>query len=214
MYNFVFKRILDIVAAIIVSLILVVPMIIVVIWIKTDSKGPALFKQLRSGKNRKAFVVLKFRTMSVDAPNDSPTSSFKNSHSYITKSGKILRKLSIDELPQLLNVLMGDMSMVGPRPVVLKELNLLDLRDQYGANTVKPGITGWAQVNGRDELGDGLKSSLDGVYAQNVSLLMDLKCIILTVKAVLTVSGHREGHELGQNSVSRSFDHVLTPDEA
>jgi lipopolysaccharide/colanic/teichoic acid biosynthesis glycosyltransferase len=195
MYNKFGKRILDIVLASSALIILAIPMVIISVWVKFDSKGPALFRQLRSGKNRNPFTVYKFRTMSTDAPSDMPTNSFKNSHMHITRSGKIMRKLSLDELPQLFNVIRGDMSVVGPRPVLINESNLLMLREAVGANHIKPGITGWAQVNGRDELDDIIKAQMDGFYVKHFSLLLDLKCLMLTFVAVLFVKGHKEGHE-------------------
>jgi len=205
MYKQYGKRTLDTVLAMGALAVFAVPMLVVAGWVRIDSKGPILFKQLRSGKDRVPFMVYKFRTMSTDAPSDVPTSSFRGSRSYITRSGKIMRKLSLDELPQLFNVLQGNMSVVGPRPVVLKETSLLGLREPLGANTVKPGITGWAQVNGRDELNDVIKSRMDGVYVENFGLLMDFKCLLYTFAAVLSLKGHKEGHEQGDVSLLDSY---------
>ncbi|MDB5162510.1 MAG: capsular biosynthesis protein [Candidatus Saccharibacteria bacterium] len=205
MYDRFGKRSLDIVMALGALAVFSVPMIVVALWVKLDSKGPVFFKQLRSGKNQVPFLVYKFRTMSTDAPKDAPTKEFKDAGSYITRSGKILRKLSLDELPQLFNVIKGDMSVVGPRPVVLKELNLLNLRQPLGANSVKPGITGWAQVNGRDELNDIIKARMDGEYVSDYGFTMDIKCLRHTVWAVLSVKGNQEGHELN-SSVLTVFD--------
>lgn len=215
MYNKFGKRTLDIIIATTALIVFVLPMIVVAIWVKIDSRGPALFKQLRYGKNLVPFTVFKFRTMTVDAPSDMPTNAFKNAGAHITKSGKIMRKLSLDELPQLFNVIAGDMSIVGPRPVVLKEINLIDLREQVGANGVKPGITGWAQVNGRDELNDGIKSRMDGEYVRRLSFKMDVKCLMMTLWAVLSIKGHKEGHELEGASVTDSvvMDSHLATDE-
>ena len=196
MYKRFGKRTLDIVLALGALAVFIVPMGIVALWVKLDSKGPALFKQPRSGKDRVPFEVYKFRTMSTDAPSDMPTSAFKDAGAHITRSGKIMRKLSLDELPQLFNVLQGHMSIVGPRPVVLKETNLLDFRQPLGANGVKPGITGWAQVNGRDELNDIIKARMDGQYVEAFGFKMDLKCLVYTFAAVLSLKGHKEGHEL------------------
>lgn len=195
MYAKLVKPSLDRVAAATLLAILAVPLLLIAIWIKLDSHGPVIFKQPRFGKNKVTFMVYKFRTMAADTPQVS-TNTFKNVHAYITRSGKILRKLSIDELPQILNVLKGEMSLVGPRPVILKETGLIDLREQVGANNVKPGITGWAQVNGRDELSDVVKSRMDGEYVKSLSFMMDMKCLLLTVAAVLAIKGHREGHEM------------------
>ena len=177
-------------------------MIVVALWVKLDSKGPILFKQARSGRNRVPFTVYKFRTMSTDAPSDAPTNEFKDAGSFITRSGKIMRKLSLDELPQLFNVITGDMSIVGPRPVVLKEKNLLKLRTAVGANAVKPGITGWAQVNGRDELSPGEKAELDGFYAERIGLWFDVKCIAWTAWTVISLDGNRDGHEVRSSDAS------------
>lgn len=196
MYNTIGKRTLDIFIASFALIVFALPMAVVALWVKLDSRGPVFFKQLRFGKDQTPFTVYKFRTMSVDAPSNVATNSFKNAGSFITGSGKIMRKLSLDELPQLLNVLKGDMSIVGPRPVVLRETRLIELREQVDANSVKPGITGWAQVHGRDELSDALKSRMDGEYVRNFGLKMDVKCILLTAFAVLAIKGQREGHEL------------------
>ncbi len=214
MYQRFGKRVFDITAATVAIIVFALPMLIVVIWVKLDSRGPALFRQLRSGKNRVAFTVYKFRTMSVDAPSDAPTNAFKNSGSFITRSGKIMRKLSLDELPQLFNVLKGDMSIVGPRPVVLKEKNLLKLRAPLGANNVKPGITGWAQVNGRDELDDIIKSRMDGEYVANYGFKMDMKCLVHTFAAVLSLKGHKEGHELPAGNIFSEGHELFAVDEA
>ena len=210
MYQQFGKRTVDLTIASVALIILALPMIVVALWVKLDSKGPILFKQLRSGRNRVPFTVYKFRTMSTDAPSDAPTNEFKNAGSFITGSGKIMRKLSLDELPQLFNVVKGDMSIVGPRPVVLKEKNLLKLRATVGANAVKPGITGWAQVNGRDELNDIIKSRMDGEYVANQGFAMDVKCLLYTFAAVLSLKGHKEGHELDDEPV---LDSGLAIDE-
>ena len=211
MYAKLVKPSLDRVVAATLLAILAVPLLLIAIWIKLDSHGPVIFKQPRFGKNKVTFMVYKFRTMATDTPQVS-TNTFKNAHAYITRSGKILRKLSIDELPQILNVLKGEMSLVGPRPVILKEIGLIDLREQVGANSVKPGITGWAQVNGRDELNDVVKSRMDGEYVKNLSFLMDVKCLALTVSAVLAIKGHQEGHEV-EGTAEVGFDSGLMADE-
>ena len=196
MYERIGKRVLDITLASIALIVFALPMVAVALWVKLDSRGPALFRQKRYGLNKEPFTVYKFRTMSTSAPSNVATNSFKNAGSYITRSGKIMRKLSLDELPQLFNVIKGDMSIVGPRPVVLAETNLIELREQVNANSVKPGITGWAQVNGRDELSDIIKSRMDGEYVKYFGIRKDVKCLLLTVFAVLSISGNREGHEL------------------
>jgi len=211
MYQQFGKRTLDLTVATTALVILVLPMAIVAVWVMVDSRGPVLFKQLRSGRNRTPFLVYKFRTMSVDAPKNAPTNELKDAASFITRSGKIMRKLSLDELPQLFNVVKGEMSLVGPRPVVLNETNLLELRAAVAANDVKPGITGWAQVNGRDELNDIIKSRMDGEYVANFGFKMDVKCLVHTFAAVLSLKGHKEGHEFDDIPV---LDAHLATDEA
>lgn len=189
------KRALDIAGATLLVAVLVLPMIVVSLWIRFDSHGPALFRQKRYGQNKNPFTVYKFRSMATHAPNDRATNDFHDSHAYITGFGRILRKLSIDELPQLYNVLRGEMSLVGPRPVVMSEKRIIKLRDNYGANAVKPGITGWAQANGRDELDDVAKAEMDGHYVDNFGFSMDMRCILKTVLVILTAAGHAEGHQ-------------------
>lgn len=205
MYEHFVKRVLDVIIAVLALIVLSPLMLIVTLWIKLDSKGVVLFRQLRSGRNRVPFTVYKFRSMAQTAPSDMPTNSFKNSDAYITRSGRILRKLSIDELPQLFNVIRGDMSIVGPRPVVLSEKQLLDLRDKYGANAVKPGITGWAQINGRDEVAPKEKAKLDGFYAKHLSFMFDVKCVLKTVWIVISFAGNSEGYEGGANKESQKL---------
>lgn len=192
MYKYV-KRIFDIVFSL-VGLILLSPIFLVVaIWIKLESAGPIVIKQQRYGKNKKPFACLKFRTMYEDTPPNSPTNDLKNAHKYITPSGRFLRRSGLDELLQLINVLRGEMSLIGPRPVILAEKNLIAKRDNYNANAVKPGIGGWAQSNGRDELDDETKARLDGEYVQNLGIRMDISCIWRTFIAVFTSDGFREG---------------------
>jgi len=161
--------------------------------IKADSKGPVLFKQLRYGKDQKPFMIYKFRTMAVNAPSDMATNDFKDSSSYITKVGKIMRKLSLDEVPQFINVLKGEMSLVGPRPVILAETDLIAERHKYGANALVPGITGWAQANGRDEIDIYAKARMDGDYASEFGMLMDIRCLFKTVETILFAKGFQEG---------------------
>ena len=178
------------------AIVFLLPLLIITyVLIKLESPGPALFRQKRYGKDKKIFTVYKFRSMRTTAPRNIPTNDLHDAHAYITRVGRIIRKLSIDELPQLFNVLQGHMSLVGPRPVVLTETSLIDERDKHGANAVKPGITGWAQVNGRDELDDILKAEMDGHYVANYGLITDVKCILKTATAVLFARGHAEGHE-------------------
>jgi O-antigen biosynthesis protein WbqP len=173
-------------------------MIITGIIIKRTSKGPVFFKQIRSGKNNKLFKIYKFRSMKVDAPKNRPTNSLNNSEYYITSFGSFIRRYSVDELPQLLNVIKGDMSLVGPRPVITKGEDKLLLKERHknGADTIKPGITGWAQVNGRDDLNYMHKATLDGEYISNICFLMDLLCLSRTINAVLLIKGYREGSKI------------------
>ena len=199
------KRVFDIIIALPALAILSPLMIGAAIWIKLDSKGSILFRQPRAGQGNVPFIVYKFRSMAQTAPSDMPTNDFKNADAYITRSGKVLRKLSIDELPQLLNVIKGDMSIVGPRPVVLTEKRLLSLRAKHGATAVKPGITGWAQINGRDELTPDKKAKLDGFYAKHVSFAFDVKCILMTVWTVVSLAGHSEGYESDANKESQKL---------
>ena len=181
---FMVKRLIDFILSLF-SIILLIPFFIVIgFLIKRDSKGPAIFKQKRYGKNKEPFYIYKFRTMRLDAPKNMSTKELNNSKNYVTEIGSFLRRTSLDELPQLFNILVGQMSIVGPRPVILKEKKLIAARDLYGANDIKPGITGWAQINGRDKLSITEKASLDGYYVENMGLLMDVKCFFKTIKYV------------------------------
>lgn len=173
-------------------IVLIIPMLLIALWIKLESPGPVLFKQKRYGRNKVPFYVYKLRTMRIDAPANQPTNAFSQSTSYITRSGRINRRIGTDELPQLINVIKGDMSIVGPRPVILKEKDLIAERDIYGANAVKPGITGWAQVNGRDEVSLKQKAFMDGEYAQNFGPKMDLLCILHTILVLVKATGYNE----------------------
>lgn len=163
------------------------------IAIKLDSRGPVFFKQKRVGYNKELFEIYKFRTMYTDTPKDMPTHLLKDPDQYITKVGKFLRKTSLDELPQIINILMGDMSLVGPRPALWNQDDLIRERDRYHANQVPPGLTGWAQIHGRDELEIPEKAALDGYYIKHFGLLMDIRCLIGTVSAVLLHKGVKEG---------------------
>lgn len=199
------KRILDVGVSVVALIILSPLFIIVALIIKVDSPGGVFFKQKRSGKDRVPFMCYKFRTMSVDAPHNRATCELKGSKSYITRPGKILRRLGIDELPQLFNVLKGEMSLIGPRPVILKETKLLDERDKYGANAMVPGIGGWAQSNGRDEIDYKTKARLDGEYTQNFGWRMDASCVWRTVVAIFTSEGFREGG-LGDDKYKKNVE--------
>lgn len=188
------KRFLDILVSLPMCIVLAPFMLVFAIAIKIDSPGPILFKQKRVGKNKELFEIWKFRTMRTDAPKDMPTHLLNNPEAFITKTGKIYRKLSIDELPQLYQCLLTNkLSLVGPRPALWNQYDLIAERDKYGANDINPGITGWAQINGRDELEIDVKAKLDGEYVKNIGLIMDIKCIVGTVVSVLKSDGVVEG---------------------
>ena len=189
------KRLIDCIMSLIGIILLIPVFIIIGFLIKMDSKGPVIFKQERYGKNKKPFYIYKFRTMRLDAPKNVSTKELNDSKKYITKIGTFLRRTSLDELPQLFNILLGQMSIVGPRPVVLKEKKLIIARDEYGANDIKPGITGWAQINGRDRLSIEEKAELDGFYVENMGLKLDLKCFFKTIQYVLKGQDILEGGE-------------------
>ena len=189
------KRLLDFVLSLIGIVVLMPVFIIIGILIKVDSRGPVIFKQKRYGKNKEPFYIYKFSTMASDAPQNVATKDLNDSKKYITKIGAFLRRTSLDELPQLFNILLGKMTIVGPRPVVLKEENLIIARDLYGANDIKPGITGWAQINGRDLLSIEEKAKLDGYYVENMGFKMDIKCFFKTIQYVLKCEGILEGGE-------------------
>lgn len=193
MYKVFIKRFLDFIISFI-GLVLLSPLILLLcILIKLDSKGPILFKQKRIGKDKEYFNILKFRTMSVDTPKDMPTHLLRNPDAYITNVGKFLRKTSLDELPQIINILKGEMTIIGPRPALWNQEDLIRERDKYQANDIKPGLTGWAQINGRDELEIPLKAKLDGYYVKHMSFLFDFKCFIGTFTSVLKHEGVVEG---------------------
>lgn len=192
MYS-VIKRLGDITLSLIGIIVLCPIFIIIIIAIKLDSEGPAIFKQKRFGLHKKSFYVLKFRTMKVESPKYVSTRDLHNSEQWITRVGSVLRKTSLDELPQLCNILVGNMSIVGPRPVAINELDVVEARDKYGANDVLPGLTGWAQINGRDNLSTDMKAKLDGYYVKHRSLIMDIKCIVRTIPYVLKRKGIVEG---------------------
>lgn len=187
------KQIVDCIFAI-VGLVVSSPLfLLLIICIKLDSKGPVLFKQRRIGKGKKEFYILKFRTMRIDTPKDMPTHLLEDPEMYITKVGKFLRKTSLDELPQIINIIKGEMSIIGPRPALWNQYDLIKERDKYGANDVIPGLTGWAQINGRDELPIDVKAKLDGEYVEKLSPLFDLKVFFMTIKSVLKSEGVKEG---------------------
>ena len=193
MYKKFFKRLIDIFLSFFGIVFLSLPMLIIAIAIKVDSKGPVFFKQKRVGIHKKHFNILKFRTMRTDTPHDAPTHELNDPKRWITKVGGFLRKTSLDELPQLFNIFGGSMSVIGPRPALWNQDDLIAERDKYGANDVKPGLTGWAQINGRDELEIPLKAKLDGEYVEKMSFGFDCKCFFGTVKSVLKSDGVVEG---------------------
>lgn len=193
MYSKFFKRLIDLVVSGIGILVLSPILLILVIVIKLDSPGPILFKQKRVGLHKKHFNILKFRTMRIDTPKDTPTHLLENPEQWITKVGGFLRKTSLDELPQIFNIFAGQMSIIGPRPALWNQYDLIEERDQYGANDILPGLTGWAQINGRDELEIPVKAKLDGEYVQKMSFGFDLKCFFGTITSVLKSDGVVEG---------------------
>ena len=189
----VLKRLLDIVISGVAIIILSPILLGVSIAIKLDSNGPVLFKQKRVGKGKKYFKIYKFRSMYVDAPSDMPTHLLEDPTAMITKVGGFLRKTSLDELPQLFNIFKGEMSIIGPRPALWNQYDLIEERDKYGANDVRPGLTGWAQINGRDELEIDVKAKLDGYYVAHMSFWLDFKCFLGTFISVLKSDGVVEG---------------------
>ena len=193
MYQKYLKRMLAVVLSLLGIVMLGWLLIGLSIAIKLDSPGPVLFKQKRVGRNKSHFYILKFRTMRTDTPKDMPTHLLANPEQYITRVGKFLRKTSLDELPQLFNILMGHMAIIGPRPALWNQFDLIAERDKYGANDIRPGLTGWAQINGRDELEIDVKARLDGEYVENLSFGFDLRCFFGTIAAVLRSDGVVEG---------------------
>ena len=191
----VVKRILDFTLSLIGICVLLLPMIVVAIIIKIDSKGPVIFKQTRVGKNKSHFTIYKFRSMKIDVPKDVPTHLLKDSNLYMTSWQKFMRKTSIDELPQLFNILKGDMSIIGPRPALWNQYDLIEEREKYGANNVRPGLTGWAQINGRDELEIPVKAKFDGEYIENIGFVFDCKCFLCTFWKVVKAEGVVEGQQ-------------------
>ena len=203
MYQRFVKRGLDIALSLAGIIVLALPLAVISLAVKLDSPGPVFFRQKRFGIHKSFFNILKFRTMRTDTPKDMPTHLLNDPTKWITKTGAFLRKTSLDELPQLFNILVGHMSVIGPRPALWNQEDLIALRDQYGANDVMPGLTGWAQINGRDELPLDVKARLDGEYAQNISFAFDVKCFVGTVKSVLSHDGVVEG---GTGQMEREKD--------
>ncbi|MBT9150920.1 MAG: Undecaprenyl phosphate N,N'-diacetylbacillosamine 1-phosphate transferase [candidate division WS2 bacterium] len=189
----VLKRSLDVLLSTLAIVILSPVLLVVSLLIKCESTGPVLFKQRRIGRNKSEFYMFKFRTMRTDAPKDTPTHLLANPDIYITRVGKVLRKTSLDELPQIVNILCGTMSIIGPRPALWNQYDLIAERDKYSANDVPPGLTGWAQINGRDELPIEVKAKLDGEYVARMSFMFDVKCFFGTIVSVLKRDGVIEG---------------------
>ena len=189
----IIKRIIDFTLSLVGMLILLPVFLILMLAIKIDSKGPIFFKQKRIGIHKTYFHILKFRTMRADTPKDVPTHLLVNPQQYITKLGKFMRKTSLDELPQMINILKGDMSIVGPRPALWNQDDLVAERDKYGANDVVPGLTGWAQINGRDELDIETKAKFDGEYVEKFGFAMDMRCFFGTIGALVKSKGVAEG---------------------
>ena len=199
MYQKYGKRIIDVVLSLCGIIVLSPILLLLALWIKLDSKGPVFFRQKRVGKGKTYFFILKFRTMYADTPSDVPTHLLKDPQALITRSGRFLRKTSLDELPQMFNILSGQMSIIGPRPALWNQYDLIEERERLGANDVLPGLTGWAQVNGRDELPIPVKARYDGEYAQHVTFGFDVKIFFKTIGNVITgkdvVEGGTQGNE-------------------
>ena len=193
MYNKVFKRLIDLILSGCGILVLLPLYLILAIAIKIDDPGPVFFKQKRVGIHKSHFNILKFRTMKMNTPKDTPTHLLENPQQYITRVGRVLRKTSLDELPQIFQIFTGKMSVIGPRPALWNQFDLIAERDKYGANDIRPGLTGWAQINGRDELPIDVKAKLDGEYAQNLSFAFDCRCFFGSITAVLKHKGVVEG---------------------
>lgn len=187
------KRIIDFLLSLIGIIVLSPVLLLLCLAIIIDSKGPIIFKQKRVGKNKTYFNIYKFRTMKIDTPKEMPTHLLEDPDFYITKVGKFLRKTSLDELPQLFNIIKGDMAVIGPRPALWNQYDLIEERDKYGANDIRPGLTGLAQISGRDELEIPIKAMLDGKYTDNIALMMDIKCFFGTIASVFKSDGVVEG---------------------
>lgn len=204
------KRIIDVILSLLGLIILSPVFLILIIAIKMDSKGPVLFKQKRVGLHKTHFNILKFRTMRIDTPKDTPTHLLDNPNQWITTVGKFLRKTSLDELPQIINIFKGEMSIIGPRPALWNQYDLIEERDKYGANDIPAGITGWAQINGRDELEIDVKAKLDGEYAEKIGFLMDVRCFFWTIFSILKSDGVVEGGTGSKTKVNHRTEETIT----
>lgn len=207
------KNIIDRLLALAGLIVLSPVFLILILAIKLDSKGPVFFKQKRVGIHKTHFNILKFRTMRIDTPKDMPTHMLKNPEQYITRVGGFLRRTSLDELPQIINILKGDMAIVGPRPALWNQYDLIEERDKYGANDIKPGLTGWAQINGRDELEIPVKAKFDGEYVRKMGVLMDLRCFFGTFLSVLREDGVVEGGTGSLNKKSTDDQSINTEND-
>lgn len=200
------KRGMDFILSLLGLMVLSPVLLILIIAIRADSPGPVLFRQKRVGIHKTHFAILKFRTMRIDTPRDTPTHLLQDPEQYITRVGKFLRRTSLDELPQIINILKGDMAVVGPRPALWNQYDLLEERDKYGANDIRPGLTGWAQINGRDELEIPVKARLDGEYVEKMGLKMDLRCFFGTFLSVFRGDGVVEGGTGAMSSADGQTD--------
>lgn len=187
------KRSLDLFLSVIGLIALSPIFLILIMAIKLDSEGPVFFKQKRIGIHKTTFDILKFRTMHINTPRDTPTHLLVSPEQFITRMGRFLRKTSLDELPQVFNIIIGQMSIIGPRPALWNQDDLINERDKYGANDISPGLTGWAQINGRDELSIEVKAKLDGEYVRNITFGMDMKCFFGTIISIVKSDGVVEG---------------------
>ena len=205
MYQRGFKRILDFLTALLCLIVLAVPMLLIALAVKLDSPGPVLFWQKRIGIRKTTYMMPKFRSMYTTAPAEMATHLLDDPEQWITPVGRVLRRYSLDELPQFISILKGDMSFIGPRPALWNQFDLIEERDKYGANDVIPGLSGWAQINGRDELPIPVKAAYDGEYARNVSFAFDLKCFFGTIKKVLRHEGVVEGSAVAEIAEERDL---------
>lgn len=209
-YNRVIKRIIDIICSLMAIIFLSIIYLPICLFVKFTSKGPVFFKQKRIGRDKKTFYILKFRTMRVDTPKDTPTHLLENPDQYITPVGKFLRKTSLDELPQIFNIFKGEMTVIGPRPALWNQDDLVEERDKYNINALKPGLTGWAQIHGRDELPIPDKVQMDKVYYDNIGFLFDVKCLFLTVLSVIKSDGVVEGGtgQMSEKEISEAVEEI------
>ncbi len=220
MYKIIIKRLIDIILSSIAIILLALPMLAVAVAIRIDDPGPVLFKQKRVGKKKNGkityFMIWKFRSMKMNTPHDTPTHLLENPEQYITRVGKFIRKTSIDELPQIYQVFTGKLSLVGPRPALWSQYDLIAEREKYGANDTIPGITGWAQINGRDELEISVKAKFDGEYTAALNsgffkgMAMDIKCLFRTVKAVVKADGFVEGNVTEINEKTENKEETIS----